>query len=265
MAHASWRWHAWKLWLASASAAATRVPTQGVPEGFPTATEAASALLDRAVALATGGWLGVEHLVAAASPHGVGGAVAALCRERVQAHLAWFRGPANEGLALTPRLAALASVLPEPFDEAALWSVVCGDPGHVLHLLAGADLSAFLPLGAPGYSTIGPVDLAPSGASGFEAEHVGGPCDGLVVRWAEGPVGRWDPQTHARGALYMGAPAWDPTASRHHIDVLGPFVIQVRGQTLLRRLGHERSVVGTVALASGDLLRLGQATWLRIL
>lgn len=265
MAHPSWRWHAWKLTVAVADAASARVPVVASPGGFPAAKDDAAALLHRAVALAQQGWLGVEHvLLASEGLGGVAGLVAAMCKERVAAHLSHVKGSASPQPVLTPRLAALAAQLPEPFGVTELWASICREPGHVLPLLTGADLGSLVVEGSMGFSTLGPREQQATGNPGLAAEYVGGPCDGLLFHWAPGPVGRWDPTRPGQAGLYAGAVAWDQSVSRHHLDVTHAHRIVLRGPAVLRRLGQERTVRGPLDLVADDLLRLGQATWLRI-
>ena len=246
------------------------------PEGWPAPSAESAALLDRAWALAGGErapFVGLEHL-ALALEGGAEGEVAPRVRTLLMRRPGALAGhisalvpvantaPDTRG---TPRLRGLAGLLKPGFTPDDLWTVICQEPGHALHRLAGGSLGVCIRAQIAGGATLRTLSgQGVGGAPAARLEVVGGPEDGRVLALSEGDeVGRWDTSRAIGGALYEGRGVTDPRLSRTHAIWRGPAMLHAQRGMVRVRMGREESVSGLVEVASDDLLILGSVTWLR--
>lgn len=272
--HESARWWTPQALLCTPLAARIR-PLRALPPlpGFPSPGAASLPLL-HALGRAQG-YLGVEHLLAAAAdPELELPPSLASARPSLQA-LARSFPPQPLGGAATPspRLRALAAELPEGFGPLDLirplamvpWLARAWDPAARARLLApgeddGRGTLPFEPV---------ETEAMPSG-SGLWLEVEAGPEDGriLALRSPGEVLGRWDPgcpevREHRLQADRADA---DRTLSRTHLRWLGAGRVALGGATLLERGGEApRRVAGELELRAGDRLVLGASTRLRVL
>lgn len=247
------------------------------PDGWPEPAADAGRLLDAAHNLACslrGGFLGVEHLVAALLQPGLGGGPAAgrlrdlSQRGGVDPWLNAGDAPTDGEPTLTPRLASWAAHLDDGFDIETLARVICADPDHHLHALAGQDLGAADHPTADPWATVSAAAWAGSWSADVRAVQVlRGPEDGRVLRLRRGEtLGRWAPTDGPQQALYTTSNLQDPALSRRaltweedgHVRLARPARHVRGGATVL-------APPGELALQPGDILQLSPGTWLRAL
>lgn len=249
--HPEARWSKWSWRLATLEAAEQpplRVETWR-PEGWPRPASDAALLLERARELSTaqgGGYLGVEHVVAALKQVGGGGKTTAQIRQSLprldqfEATLAALSlQPGDETLALSPRLQAWPSGLNDGFhlDE------LCG--------VLAMDLAQTLDGVRPG-----------SGQPAVRLTVLGGPEDGRTLDMQDGDtLGRASDNDGPTHALYTGTRLTDRKLSRQHLTWIGPGKVDVKRAARRFRGGEIARVgPGEVDLGVGDLLVLTHAT-----
>lgn len=270
--HESGRWWTPQLLLCAPLAAtlparrAARLPP-GLPPPGPDALALAEAL-GRAE-----GYLGVEHLLAAAADPAIPLPAALLPLRPAFDALARQLPPLPLGgpPAPSPRLRALFAELPKGFRVRELlrllvlvpWLAERLDPGTRARLLAPAedDGRGTLPFEPP-------EPEAPGEGPGLWLEVEGGPEDGRRLRLLAGEdLGRWDPgQPELRQhRLYVEQPEADRALSRRHLRALGEGRVVLQGSSRLVRADEApRPVGGELALRPGDRLLLGACTRLRV-
>lgn len=273
--HPSCRWWTPLAVVSTPVAARLRAvrPAASVP-GWPDHDPDADPLLARALGLARG-YLGVEHLLAAAADPGVPlppalaplrPALTAVAGRHPPLPL---DGPPRP----TTRMAALGAELPAAFSCRELlrrlalvpWVAATLDPAARARLLApdqddGHGTLPLEPIAAPP-----PADAA----LGLLVEGEAGPEDGrlLHLRAPGDLLGRWDPARpdQVDGRLFCHRSDGDRTLSRSHLLLVQGRRVDVRGLTRLLRPGApERPLRGPVDLQPGDLLILGAGTRLRV-
>jgi hypothetical protein len=275
--HPDSRWHNHLMFIGdldvlSAAGAGWR------PAGWPPPSAEVAGLLGRALELAGGAaapFVGLEHL-ALALEGGAPGEVA----PRVRTLLSRQPGAVADRLSRlrpvagaadtsgSPCLQALGASLPRGFSADALWTAICADRDHILHLLARANLGVCARVGAPGDETMRSVSIDTlNGAQPARGLRVlGGPEGGRVLTPPPGAwIGRWGGGEAGAGALYAGCAVTDPRLSRRHIQWQGGGWIQADRPVVRERLGREERLEGRVALQEGDLLLLGAVTALRVI
>lgn len=246
------------------------------PSGWPRLEPALRALMTRARAMAARerrGHIGLEHVVRAWEPSD-GGPLAWRLAHRLRAQITetqWAAlSPAPWSDAepgATPRLARLLEGSPDTATVDDLWRAIALDPNHGLHALAGHSLAfEVMAHGSEtpllGGSTPGPGALA----LGFEI--LWGPRDGDRLFLTAGQtLGRGDDVDGPDVAICPADAPWvDDRLSRRHLAWLGPGRVEARRPVLHYaggRLDRPVSQKGPFELLAGDLLKLGERTWLR--
>lgn len=246
------------------------------PPGWPTLDPALRALMTRARAMAARegkGYVGLEHLVRAWEPADkspLAQRVAYRLRSQITEAQWAALGPApwsTADPAPTPRLLRLLKDAPGPATVDDLWRAVALDPHHGLHALAGHSLAAHVaPYGSetPMLGGESPGLSAPA----IGVEILWGPRDGERLVPAPGQtVGRGDQNEGPEVAISPPDAPWgDAHVSRRHLVWVGPGRAEARQQVThypagqLDRLTARR---GDLELRDGDLLKLGERTWLR--
>ena len=249
--HPEARWSKWS-WRVATLEAADSPPLRSEtwrPEGWPRPASDAARLLDRARELSSaqgGGYLGVEHIVAALKQVDGGGKTTAQIRatlprlDQFEATLAALSPQAgDEQLALSPRLAAWPGGLNDGFHLDDLCAVLA------------MDLAATLSGVRPG-----------TGQPAETLTVLGGPEDGrsLEMQPAE-TLGRASDNDGPTHPLYAGTRLTDRKLSRQHLTWLGAGRIEVKRAARRFRAGAIARVgPGEVELEAGDLLVLTHAT-----
>lgn len=234
-------------------------------------------LLARATQLARGAglcWVGVEHLIAALRPDEGGPRARSLARVMpAPAHPVWSQ--LNEGMHVeqvgvlvpTPRMDALARALPAGAGLDALWEALVEDAGCGVHLLTVADLRDLFTRD-PARTEGAPLERprASALADGFEV--LWGPEDGRAL-WPQAgdTIGRYVEGAGVSCPLFQRGVAWDKAVSRQHLVYRGPG--QLRAERPIRRmrpgasLAALRTESGAIEVAAGEVVVLGNGTWLR--
>lgn len=272
--HESARWWTPQALLCTPLAGRIR-PLRAVPSlpGFPRPGAAAVPLV-QALGRAQG-YLGVEHLLAAAAdPELVLSPALAPARPALQALARAFPpqplgGPATP----SPRVRALAAELSDGFGPTELirtlalvpWLARAWDPAARARLLAPGEDDG------RGTLPFEPVEAEPMPTGGgLWLEVEGGPDDGriLALRSPGEVLGRWDPGCPEvrEHRLHTDRDDADRTLSRTHLRWLGAGRVALGGATLLERGGAPpRRAAGELELRAGDRLVLGASTRLRVL
>lgn len=278
LAHPAGRAHNMLYYVASE--AALNLPALALPgwrpEGWPPVRRDLRELLVRARALAIRErqrHVGVEHLVRALGPSD-GGALVQRARHRLISRTSdtqWTQlsppGLSDGDPTPTPRLSRLLAGHPGSPGLDDLWRALAADPDHGLHVLAGE------PLGLT-TSTLGPETpllggAAPgSGPPATAFQILWGPDDGANLSPEPGQtIGRGDVPDGPDLALWPpGAPWGESQVSRRHLRYDGPGrAFALRKVDLLPGGWPDpvEHVEGPVNLRVGDVLRLGERTWLR--
>jgi len=276
--HPDCRWANHALWISDVAVLDTPlVRVERRPTGWPRPGPVAAELVGEAVHLATaaeGGFIGVEHLLAAlgqasdATPS-TAALRFALSRDRElwRRHLVGLSLDASRPTELlpSPRLTRLGWWLPDGFDLEALWSELAREPGDLLgHLLGPFPTS--LPTGE---STLKSATWGWD--SGFQEEPVavevlGGPEDGRRLRLGPGEsLGRASTEGGPDHGLYQTTRLVDPYLSRRHMRWDGASHVTALRPLVRVRGGDQRKVSTTVEVKAGDVLTLTDATSLRLL
>ncbi len=248
--HPEARWSKWSWRVATLEAADSsplRLETWR-PEGWPRPASDATVLLERARELSMaqgGGYLGVEHVVAALKQVEGGGKTTAQIRatlprlDQFEATLAALSPqPGEEQLTLSPRLRDWPSGLNDGFHLDDLCAVLA------------MDLAATL-AGRPG--TDQPAEVLTV---------LGGPEDGRALKMQVGDtLGRASDSDGPTHALYAGTRLTDRKLSRQHLSWQGPGKVVLKRAARRFRGGEIARVgPGEVELSAGDLLVLTHAT-----
>jgi len=276
--HPDCRWANQALWVSGIDVLeGPLVRVERRPTSWPRPGAEISGLVGEAMRLAassSGGFVGVEHLLSAVatSEHSSPGTAAlryALAREAE----AWRRhlngltvDPARaDGLAATPRLARIGWWLPEGFALEDLAQELSKEPGDVLGYLLGT-FPTKLPTGD---STLQSATWGWESTTEEEAvalEVLGGPEDGRRLRPAEGEsLGRAASSDGPHHGLYVATRLVDPYLSRRHLRWDGDGRITALRPLARVRGGDACEVQGSVPVRAGDILRLTDATSLRLL
>lgn len=191
-----------------------------LPDGFPSPSSEATALLRRARELGNDqGFIGLEHLVLATEGLPVAGVfgdrvrsfgavVGRALRERLDSLKTRFPRMESEWTG-TPRLRAWGHQLRAGFSSEELWALILSDPEHLLHLMdPGLALFEDRPYHVPdGWGTDEPRALSV----------LGGPEDGRRVSLeAPGTLARWNQfgEQQANEVLYERSARYDASLSR---------------------------------------------------
>jgi hypothetical protein len=244
-------------------------------DGWPPASDEVQPILERAQTIASQiglGYLGVEHLALALVESAAPGAAV----ERLRRSLSPFAlRPILTGVVLvgedpgicpTPRLRRVGAALEPDFGPDDLATALAADPSSVLHVLAGRDLSAAVPLVAADANVETARGLETGGAPFVGAlEVLGGPEDGRALWLSPGDtLGRWAPQGAPTVSLYEHTRLRDRLLSRVHLEMLDEGRIRTRQATRMLVHGLERVLEPDTLLGprAGDVLRLTSFSWL---
>lgn len=209
------------------------------------------------------GFLGVEHLLqglrAAPSTGPWTEWLGAACLVRLPARkraLGALVARAHDGeLAPTPRLTALAPLLPPFFDLEALSRVLA----LRTDLLAGEAPDPAGPDADPVHAAVMAGLAEPGVAPAAAFRVVGGPEDGRVIAATEGvAVGRAGGDATVQ--LYEATSLTDPRLSRRHLEVHGPGRATALRPVNRVRGGRAERMMGEFEVCAGDLLVLSTGT-----
>ncbi len=260
-----------------------------LPTGWPAVEPALAELLTRARELAAqraSGFVGLEHLLGAiVGGSDLGGPLSALFLRQLEPQLQgvlrgldpWRARAGVESLQdprPSPRLLAWGRALPQGADAEQLWALASAeavrmmaqgsaDPGATLRTIHDLSRTQGLGGGSLGAAGLAPPTLTPP----TRLEVLGGPEDGRVLSPQPGQsVGRHDEDPRFRPdlALYAETLVEDLRLSRRHLEWLGPGRVRMlrRGNALVRMGARLPLSEGVRTLMAGDLLHLGDNTWL---